>query len=147
MPKRNAEDWTLAQGKAGGNATIIRALARVPLIEQRRARPVLVSITWAYDGEATGGMPPRAVYDRIEGFEAIVFAALDADAAKGSDWATEAAAITGNGARQWRFYTADAEDFIARFTAALAGETIYPIELEAVDDPEWQGLRDVQPPA
>lgn len=142
MPIRNPEDWTLAQGKAGGNGTIIRALARVPLAEQRAARTVLVSITWAYDGEATGGMPPRAVYDRIEGFESVLFGALDE-----GDWATEAAAITGNGARQWRFYTADAEVFIARFTAALTGETIYPIELEAVDDPEWQGLRDVQPKA
>ena len=140
MPIRNAEDWTLAQGKAGGNNTIVRALARVPLIEQRKARPVLVSITWAYDGEATAGMPSRALYDRIEGFEQVLFAALDAE-----DFATEAAAITGNGARQWRFYTADAEDFIARFTAALAGETVYPIELEAIDDPEWQGLRDIQP--
>ncbi|QQV76997.1 DUF695 domain-containing protein [Sphingomonas aliaeris] len=140
MPVRNPEDWTLAQGKAGGNGTIIRALARVPMAEQRAARPVLVSITWAYDGEATGGMPPRPVYDRIEGFENVLFAALDE-----GDWATEAAAITGNGARQWRFYTANAEDFIDRFTKALAGETIYPIELEAVDDPEWQGLRDVQP--
>lgn len=140
MPTRNAEDWTLAQGKAGGHNTIVRALARVPLIEQRKARPVLVSITWAYDGEATAGMPSRGVYDRIEGFEQVLFAALDAE-----DFATEAAAITGNGARQWRFYTADAEDFIARFTAALAGETVYPIELEAIDDPEWQGLRDIQP--
>ena len=140
MPKRNAEDWTLAQGKADGHNTIVRALARVPLTEQRRARPVLVSITWAYDGEATAGMPSRALYDRIEGFEEKLFAALDAE-----DFATEAAAITGNGARQWRFYTAHAEDFIARFTAALAGETVYPIELEAVDDPDWQGLRDVQP--
>ena len=140
MPTRKAEDWTLAQGKAGDNMTIVRALARVPLAEQRAARPVLVTITWSYDGEASAGMPSRALYDRMEGFEEVLFAALDE-----SDWATEAAAITGNGARQWRFYTADAEDFIARFTAALAGETIYPIELEAVDDPEWQGLRDVQP--
>ena len=140
MPVRNPEDWTLAQGKAGGNSTIIRALARVPMAEQRAARPVLVTITWAYDGEASAGMPSRAVYDRIEGFETVLFAALDAE-----DFATEAAAITGNGARQWRFYTADAEDFIARFTTALAGETVYPIELEAVDDPDWQGLRDVQP--
>ena len=140
MPRRNAADWTLARGKAGGNDTIVRALARVPLADRRRDRPVLVSITWAYDGEATGGMPSRALYDRIEGFEVRLFAALDAE-----DFATEAAAITGNGARQWRFYTADAEEFIARFTAALTGETVYPIELEAVDDPEWQGLRDVQP--
>ena len=145
MPVRNPEDWTLAQGKENGNSTIIRALARVPMAEQRAARPVLVSITWAYDGEATAGMPSRAVYDRIEGFESVLFAALDAGTAEGGDWATEAAAITGNGARQWRFYAADAEDFIARFTTALAGETIYPIELEAVDDPDWQGLRDVQP--
>ena len=140
MPKRNAEDWTLAQGKAGGHNTIVRALARVPLAEQRKARPVLVSITWAYDGEATAGMPSRALYDRIEGSEEKLFAALDAE-----NFATEAAALTGNGARQWRFYTADAEDFIARFTTALAGETVYPIELEAADDPDWQGLRDIQP--
>jgi hypothetical protein len=140
MAKRNAADWTLAQGKAGGNATIVRALARVPLAEQRQARPVLVTITWAYDGEATAGMPSRAVYDRIEGFEEVLFAALDAE-----DWATEAAAITGNGARQWRFYTADGEDFVARFSAALTGHPIYPVEIEATADPDWQGLREVQP--
>ncbi|MEN2786290.1 DUF695 domain-containing protein [Sphingomonas qilianensis] len=140
MPKRNAADWTLAQGKAGGHATIVRALARVPLAEQRAARPVLVTITWSFDGEASAGMPSRAVYDRIEGFEEVLFGALDEE-----DWATEAAAITGNGARQWRFYTTDAEDFGARFRAALVGHAVYPVELEATPDPDWQGLREVQP--
>lgn len=140
MPQRKAEDWTLAQGKAGGNNTIVRALARVPLAEQRDARPVLVTLTWSYDGEATAGMPPRAIYDRIEGFEETLFAALDEE-----DWATEAAAITGNGARQWRFYTADAEDFMARFSATMIGHPLYPIELAATPDAAWQGLREVQP--
>ena len=140
MPKRNAADWTLAQGKAGGNNTIVRALARIPLLEQRAARPVLVTITWAYDGEATAGMPPRAIYDQMEGFEEVLFGALDE-----GDWATEAAAITGNGARQWRFYAVDAEDFEVRFSAALTGHALYPIELEATSDPEWQGLREIQP--
>jgi len=140
MPKRNAADWTLAQGKAGGNNTIVRALARIPLLEQRAARPVLVTITWAYDGEATAGMPPRAIYDQMEGFEEVLFGALDE-----GNWATEAAAITGNGARQWRFYAADAEDFEARFSAAFTGHTLYPIELEAAPDPDWQGLREIQP--
>ena len=140
MPVRKAEDWTLAQGKADGNTTIIRALARVPLAEQRAARPVLVMVTWDYDGAATAGMPDRATYERIEGFEEALFAALDAE-----DWATEAAAITGNGAKQWRFYATDGEHFARRFTAALAEHTAFPVELEAADDPEWQGLREVQP--
>jgi hypothetical protein len=142
MAKREAADWTLAQGKAGGNTTIIRALARVPLAEQRSARPVLVLVTWEFDGAATAGMPDRATYDRITDFEEVIFDSIAAE-----DWATEAAAITGNGAKQWRYYTNDGEDFAKRFSEALDGHPRYPVELEAAPDPEWQGLREVQPAA
>ena len=139
MPTRNADDWVIATGMAGGKRTIIRALSEIPSALERGDRTILILITWTYDDTATG-MPDVTTLDTIEDFEAAIFASIDQD-----DWATEAAAITGNGAKQWRFYCADENDFVARFSAALDGHPVYPIELEAIADPEWQALRELHP--
>ncbi|MES2057799.1 MAG: DUF695 domain-containing protein [Pseudomonadota bacterium] len=139
MPTRNADDWSIATGMVDGNRTIIRVLSALPEADERAERPLLIRVTWTY-GETLTGMPDPAALDTIETFEETIFASIDQQ-----DWATEVAAITGNGAKQWRFYTDDGDNFVARFSAALENHPIYPIELEGIPDPEWQGLRELQP--
>ncbi|MGH6614808.1 DUF695 domain-containing protein [Sphingomonas sp.] len=139
MPMRNADDWSIATGMVDGNRTIIRVLSQLPEADERAERPLLIHVTWTY-GETLIGMPDAATLDTIETFEETIFASIDQQ-----DWATEVAAITGNGARQWRFYTDDGDNFVAQFSAALADHPVYPIELEGIPDPEWQGLRELQP--
>ena len=117
----------------------MRALSKVPTAAERGDRNVLILVTWTYR-DSESGMPDGAILAAIETFETALFASLHAD-----DWASEAAAITGNGAKQWRFYTEDAQDFMTRFTAAMTGHPVYPIEIEAHADPEWQALQELHP--
>ncbi len=139
MPERSADDWTIAAGKVGSNRTIVRALRQLPPKQDRAERPLLIRVTWTYP-DTLSGMPDATTLDEIENFEAALFASLDQQ-----DWATEVAAITGNNAKQWRFYCADGDDFVERFHAALDGHPVYPIELEGINDAEWRGLRDLLP--
>jgi hypothetical protein len=54
---------------------------------------------------------------------------------------TQVASLTGAGHKEWRYYAADAEAFVAALNASLEGHPTYPLEIEMFDDSEWQGLQ------
>ena len=50
---------------------------------------------------------------------------------------TLALVSTGEGLREWTYYTKSETEFMARLNYALAGIAAFPIEIHAASDPDW----------
>jgi len=48
-----------------------------------------------------------------------------------------------HGTKEWRYYTSDKEEFIAKFNAGLKGHPAYPIRMQLFADPEWKALAEL----
>ncbi len=59
--------------------------------------------------------------------------------------AIEAASITGNSVKEWRFYTTSADAFMSAFNASLIGHVPYPLEFSAYGDLSWSALAELLP--
>ena len=45
---------------------------------------------------------------------------------------------TGNGVKEWLFYSADQSRFMQRMNELLKGHPVYPLQIEFYEDPDWQ---------
>ena len=129
------DTWTVGTADQDGQPIIIRVRGRLPDAAAREANSQLVVIGWPYDGNETG-LPleaDKASMDRLE-------EALEAGLA-GTTLGVQVASLTGAGHREWRYYAADADAFVAALNAILGGHPTYPLEIEMFDDAEWQGLQ------
>ena len=126
------QDWVLAEGSQGGSALSARFRAQPSTAAERAARPLLIVITWGYDGDRRG-LPDAAAAAAMERFEDAVFGATDS----GRIAAEPVAVITSDGVREFRLYAADPDLFMDGFNTALEAHEAYPIELEMFEDPDW----------
>ena len=65
--------------------------------------------------------------------EDLLQAALNRDC-----FATLALVSTGEGLREWTYYAASEDEFMARLNYAFAGIPEFPIEIHTAYDPEWR---------
>jgi len=132
------ETWTTSETQTEDGLLSIRNRAALPPPMKRAKLPHLILIGWGYEPDGEGGMPTAAELKQMAAFEAAVEKALDADGA-----GFPVASITGEGAREWRYYAADPDAFMDALNDALDGHPEYPIEFVAYDDPEWDALAEL----
>lgn len=56
------------------------------------------------------------------------------------DIGTQAISLTGNGAREWRYYTSDPQKFMHALNSGLREQGPFPIDLQLFQDPDWLAL-------
>jgi hypothetical protein len=129
------DTWTVGTADQDGQPIIIRVRSQMPALAERQRHAQLIVVGWPYDGADTG-LPTSADTAAMEDFEHAVEAGLE----RGGT-GTQVASITGAGHKEWRYYAADADAFVAALNASLDGHPTYPLEIEMFDDSEWQGLQ------
>jgi hypothetical protein len=129
------DTWTIGTADQDGQPIIIRVRGLVPDAAQRREHGQLIVVEWPYDGDESG-QPTAADAASMQAFEDAVAAGTE----RGGT-GVSVASLTGAGLKEWRYYTADADTFVAALNTALEGHPSYPLEIEMFDDPEWQGLQ------
>jgi hypothetical protein len=117
------------RGRANHRSCTNRAACGVRQRDLRSAHCHLVGLL------GRRGMPASEVTEQMQTFETAIEASLEQ---KGVG--VQAACLTGNGAREWRYYTYDTDEFMAKLNAGLAGHTVYPLRIQLFSDPEWTGL-------
>jgi hypothetical protein len=127
--------WTVGTADQDGQPLIIRVRSRMPEVAERQRHSQLVVVGWPYDGADTG-LPTAEDSAAMQAFEDAVESGIERGQA-----GTQVASITGAGHKEWRYYAADAEGFVAALNASLDGHPTYPLEIEMFDDSEWQGLQ------
>ncbi|KAF1720105.1 DUF695 domain-containing protein [Pseudoxanthomonas japonensis] len=126
--------WSVGEGNVDGSPILVRARSALPAAPDRAIYENLIIITWPYDSDESG-MPAADVYEQMRRFEDLLETAVGT---KGVG--VQAASLTGNGSKEWRYYTHDPDDFMSKLNLGFAGHTRYPVDLQMFLDSEWDAL-------
>lgn len=98
---------------------------------KRALYPDRVIISWTY--QSASGMPSRTEHESMDRMEDL----LTPHVAQAS-LSILALVSTGEGLREWVYYTKSKEEFMANVNKALRGVPRFPVEIDLSKDPEWQ---------
>ncbi|WP_073975894.1 DUF695 domain-containing protein [Erythrobacter donghaensis] len=135
-----SDQWTVASGKTESGLMIARFRSGEPSDADRELFGKLVLVRWPFEQREGSGLPTNQAMAAMDEFEDRILEASDAD----RWWGSGVAVITHEGTREWRFYTPDVDSFVQEFSAALRGLGPYPLELQAFDDPDWNGFAEIR---
>ena len=131
--------WTLAQGEDNGLPLIFRIRNQRPTGVQPAQYPHLIGMCWSYVPENEFGMPSFEVMALTTQFEKLLGPALES-----SRSAFMTVIVTGNGVRQWQWYSRDPDETMTLINQALAGCDPFPVWFFVEHDPDWQAYGDFQ---
>ena len=126
--------WSVGEGNVDGFPILVRARSALPAVPDRAIYENLIIITWPYDSDESG-MPALDIYEQMRRFEDSLETAVGT-----KDVGVQAASLTGNGRKEWRYYTYDPDDFMSKLNLGFAGHTRYPVDLQMFLDSEWEAL-------
>ena len=129
----NVQMWATAisRNQSSGRAIIFRFAKTLSPTFDKASQPIRVIIAWKYY-DSQNGQPIKRELEQMELLEDALGSALDAD-----NFATLALVSTGEGLREWIYYTKSESEFAARFTFAIAEMPELPIEIHSAFDPDW----------
>jgi uncharacterized protein DUF695 len=126
------EHWTLARSDEDGKPVAFRFRSIVPAGVRTADYPHLINIYWRFDGTDTNGMPTPELYDRMARLETLL------EAIEGPGLGYLVLSITGNGRKEWIWYVADKDRYMARVNEVFSREAEpFPVEFESAPDPDW----------
>ena len=114
-----------------GRKIFFRYAKELNLAFDPASQPFRIIIVWKYESET--GQPVTDDHQRMNELEDLLEAALNRDR-----FATLALVSTGEGLREWTYYTQSEDEFVARLNYAFAGTPEFPIEIHTAYDPEWR---------
>jgi Family of unknown function (DUF695) len=131
------DSWSLGKLSMNDQEIFIRMRNALPSVPDRELCPNLVLVSWTYS-TGPSGLPTAETAQLVQDFENAIESGLEA---KGLG--VLAACITGNGRKEWRYYTSDKEGFMASFNSTLKSHPAYPIRLQLFADPQWNALAEL----
>ncbi|HEX8884415.1 MAG TPA: DUF695 domain-containing protein [Noviherbaspirillum sp.] len=120
----------IATRPSDGHVIVYRYRSEFGPSFKRSLYPDRVVIAWAYKSES--GMPSTAERESMDEMENLLAPHVEQDAV-----ATLALVSTGEGLREWVYYAASKEEFMARMNKALQGLPRFPVEIDLWRDAEW----------
>ena len=131
------DSWSLGKLSMNDQEHFVRIRNSLPSAPDRELYPNLILVSWTYP-TGPSGLPTAETAQLMQEFENAIESALEA---KGL--AVLAACLTGSGTKEWRYYTSDKEEFMAKFNSGLRGHPAYPIRLQFFADPQWNALAEL----
>jgi len=131
-PSAANEQWSVAQLEKNGKPLVVRYRSERPQGVETAAFSFLLSATWAYQPDEFG-LPADAEMERMDKFEDALAAALET-----SKTAYLMVILTGNGERDWLWYTTGEEAAMRQVNQALKGHKSYPIQFSVQKDRGWK---------
>ena len=117
----SAQDlWSVAQGEKNGRPLMIRFRTERPQDVEPTAFPILLSATWTFQPNEHG-LPSSDEMERMDKFEDALATAMEA-----SQTAHLMVVLTGDGDRDWLWYTPSEEQAMRQVNKALRGQPRYP---------------------
>ena len=124
------DQWSVATAEDDGMPLIFR-IRTIPPNLNRTGLPHLVAVSWPYQ-PTTGGMPAPADKEQMDLLEDLLMPELE-----GKNNALLTVVATGNGVREWQWYSASPDTTMQLVNSALTGHPPFPVEFSIQDDPEW----------
>ncbi|MFH1998218.1 MAG: DUF695 domain-containing protein [Planctomycetota bacterium] len=125
------ENWSVATGQDNGKSLVFRIRTAPPDGVTKKEYCQLVVILWKCDG-GENGMPNSADNQKMVLLEDLMDRAIE-----DSGQAFLTVVVTGNGVKEWQWYTKSEAEFMSLLNRALSGHEVFPIQISAQPDPEW----------
>jgi hypothetical protein len=137
MNEEKQETWASDEGELeNGLPFTLRYREDLPDEREIKKLNTLIVVSWLFEAADGTGLPTDEVLDQMEDFENLLDDAL---VEKGT--ARLMTVFTGEGVREWQFYTDDEEFFIRKFNEAMEGRPVLPLEIEAFEDENWDAYK------
>jgi hypothetical protein len=124
--------WSVAQAEKNGKPLLIRYRSERPQGVETAAFPFLLSATWTYQANEVG-LPAPEEMGLMNKFEEALVPALEA-----SQIAHLMVILTGNGERDWLWYTCGEPEAMCQVNQALKGHKPYPVQFSVQQDRGWR---------
>ena len=135
---RISDDWWTAPAEGDNGSLILvtgrRGMDNVIATGVYRYR---VEVTWPYEGDSKG-LPSYTDSKVMEEVTDAMNENLDRDPV-----AVLTGIYTGDGQRNWVFYTRSLHIFQCKFNEIMAPFPALPLQFEAEEDPDWQEYREM----
>ncbi len=126
------EWWTApVQGDSGG-LVMVTGRADVDKFRDNPRFSIRVDIAWIYDAIGKA-MPAKDTADELQKITQRLQRTFDSDPV-----AVMTGIYTGEGRRDWVFYTLSTNIFGRKLNEALADLPLYPLEITCENDPGWE---------
>jgi hypothetical protein len=129
--------WRAARASWGGADYLLRTRESLPDPTVRSHWNKVEFVRWALSSSPSG-MPEPAENERCLEFEATLESHVTRVGV-----GVLVAVVTGNGTKEWRFYTPSHDDFMRALNEALAGKPKFPIEISSFVDDQWLALTEL----
>lgn len=132
-----SQTWATAvsKNKADGTAIIFRYIKDLGPNFKREVQPIRVIISWKYEGP--NGMPASEMNVRMNELEDALYPAVAANGL-----ATLALVSTGNGLKEWIFYSKTEAEFFSVLNKSLGRLKPFPIEIHVAEDRVWRSYEE-----
>ncbi len=128
------DTWGVATADDDGKPLIFRIRNRPPSFARKEEFPHLLAVCWRYDAANEQGMPSEGDAAHMGQLEDLLRPAFE-----GSRLAFLTVVVTGNGVREWQWYTRSPDDVMRLVNETLGELEPFPIEFCFQDDPDWVG--------
>ncbi|MCQ8181768.1 DUF695 domain-containing protein [Methylomonas sp. SURF-1] len=118
-----------------GHRILWTYVPEMPTEDVRRNSPWLTVVRWEYDGSGNNGMPETEVNQQMLMLEEAL------GRIERQEFFVEAYRRIGAGLREYVFYAADRDRFLAEFNEHVAAHPRYPIEIKFYEDKAWSDLQ------
>ncbi len=127
-------DWWTAPAESPDNGSLIMVTGRrdVGYFRNNPRYSIRNEVTWPYRGDSSG-MPSVADSSLMEQVQESLNAVFDKDPI-----AVLTGIYTGDGQRNWIFYTLSTHIFQKKINEALEEYPLLPLEISSYNDPGWE---------
>lgn len=123
--------WTAPTEGPGGSLIMVTGRRDIESFRNNPKYSIRVEITWPYQADASG-MPDLATSELMEKVQDALQAVFIKDPV-----AVLTGIYTGDGERNWVFYTLSTHIFQRKLNEALAPFELLPLQITAENDPDW----------
>ena len=132
MAQTQKGDWWTAPTQASdGNLVMVTGRRDIDKFRNNPKFNIRVEVTWRYDSDSSG-MPDLPTSELMEKAHDALVAIFDKDPI-----AVLTGIYTGDGQRDWVFYTLSTNIFGKKLNEALAELPVLPITVYCENDPDW----------
>ena len=124
--------WTAPAESEDGHLIMVTGRRDVEKFRSNPRFSIRIEVTWKYDGDSTG-MPDTATSQLMEEAQEALL-----DIFRKDPVAILTGIFTGDGQREWVFYSLSTHIFGKKLNEALAPFPMLPISVYCENDPEWQ---------
>ena len=134
----NSDWWTAPTESENGNLIMVTGRRDIENFKNNPKFNIRIEVTWKYNSDISG-MPDFETSSLMEEVQTAIENSFKKDPI-----AVLTGIYTGDGERNWIFYTLSTNIFGKKFNEALQSFELLPITIYAEKDPEWNEYQEMK---